>query len=306
MLQTSGTEPSRGRDVGNARSPAELSERGWRDVLRRSLRALATRNMSLTAAGIAFYMVWAFFPALVVLVVMAALLLGKSHVLSLLSQVRLDLPEAFNIVVMSQLDALAERSRGLSIGTVVGALVLAIWSGMRGVHGLMLALNTIYGEEERRSFWERQLLALWLCVMGGVFVVLALTLIVGFAGTGLGIGAFDSAPVALSRWPILMFALMLSLSVVYRHAPCRHVPKWRWVTWGATVTASIWMLASLLLSYYAAHYGSFNPLLGSLASVMIFLLWSYLTVLAVLLGAQINAELERHTVADTSADGGAG
>src|SRR5512140_1675456 len=121
MPQTSDTETPGRHDVGNARSPAELSERGWRDVVRRSLRALATRNMSLTAAGIAFYVVWAFFPALVVLVMMAALLLGKAHVLSLLSQVRPDLPEAFNVVVMSQLDALAERSRGLSIGTVTGA-----------------------------------------------------------------------------------------------------------------------------------------------------------------------------------------
>jgi len=286
----------------NASSPAEISERGWRDVLRRSSRAMAAQNMSLSAAGIAFYLVWAFFPVLAIIVVLAALLLGKAQVLAWLSSVRLDLPDSFNVVVTSQLDVIADRSRRLSIVTVVGAFAFSLWSGMRGARGLITALNLVYGERERRSFWHRQALALGLCLLGGAFVLGALTLILGLAGLDFRLGSLTGpALLTATRWPLLIVATLLLLSVAYRYGPCRRIAKWRWVTWGATISATIWVTGSALLSYYAAHYAQLNPLLGSLGLVMIFLFWCYLTALIVLLGAQINAELERHTDEDTGA-----
>lgn len=109
-----------------ASSPSEISKRGWRDVLRRSALAMAAQNMSLSAAGVAFYLIWAFFPALAIIVVVAALLLGKTEVLDWLSAVRRDLPDSFNVVVTSHLADIAERSRGLSIVTVLGALALSL------------------------------------------------------------------------------------------------------------------------------------------------------------------------------------
>jgi membrane protein len=286
----------------NAGSPAEISQRGWRDVLRRSFRAMAAQNMSLSAAGIAFYVVWAFFPALAMIVVLVALLLGKTQVLAWLSSVRLDMSESFNITVTSQLDAIAERSRGLSIATVLGAFAFSLWSGMYGARALIVALNLVYHERERRSFWHRQALALGFCLLGGAFVLGALTLIVGLAGLDFRLASMTGPELlAPARWPVLIVATLLLLSVAYRYGPCRRVAKWRWVTWGATVSATIWVTGSSLLSYYAAHYAQLNPLLGSLGLVMLFLFWCYLTVLIVLLGAQINAELERHTEKDTGA-----
>lgn len=286
--------------VNDATTPAEISSRGWRDILWRSVRAIAEQDISLAAAGIAFFAVWAFFPAIVVLVVTMAIVLGRSQVLWLLSQIRLDLPDAFNAIVTSQLDAIAQHSRGISVATIVVAMALSLWGGMRGVHGLIVALNRVYGQEEKRPVWRRHAIALLLCVLAGTFLFAALLLIVGLAGSG-AISANAVRPLAPSRWPLLVLALMLLLAVLYRYAPCREVPKWRWVTWGAVVAGAIWLVASYALSYYAAHYGSLNPLLGSLGSVVLFLFWCYLSVLALLLGAKINAELERHTVADTSA-----
>ncbi|MEO8536347.1 MAG: YihY/virulence factor BrkB family protein [Betaproteobacteria bacterium] len=286
----------------HAASPAQISRHGWRDVLKQTLRAMAEQRMSLSAAGIAFYVVWAFFPALAMIVVLAAQTLGKAHVLAWLSSVRPDLPDSFNVVVIAQLDALAERSRGLSIVTAFGAFAFALWSGMRGARALMAALNLVYDERERRGFWHRQALALALCLAGGAFVLGALTLIVGFAALNAH-GASRVGPMLLAptRWPILIVTTLLLLSIAYRYGPCRRVAKWRWVTWGATVSATIWVVGSSALSYYASHWGQLNPLLGSLGMVMIFLFWCYLTVLIVLLGAQLNAELERHTESDTSA-----
>jgi membrane protein len=286
----------------SAGSPAEISQRGWRDVLRRSSRAMAAQNMSLSAAGIAFYVVCAFFPALAMIVVLAALLLGKAQVLVWLSTVRLDMPESFNITVTSQLDAIADRSRGLSIVSVLGAFAFSLWSGMYGARALIIALNLVYHERERRSFWHRQALALGFCLLGGAFVLGALTLIVGLAGLDFRLGSMTGSEfLAPTRWPVLIVATLLLLSVAYRYGPCRRAAKWRWVTWGATVSATIWVTGSSLLSYYAAHFAQLNPLLGSLGLVMLFLFWCYLTVLIVLFGAQINAELERHTEKDTGA-----
>lgn len=284
----------------NATGPAGISGRGWWDVLRRSARAMMAEEMSLAAAGIAFYTVWAFFPALVVLVVLAALVLGKPQVLAALSWIRLDLPDTFNTMVVTQLDAIAEHSRRLSIATVLGALAFAVWSGMRGARALMTSMNLVYAQEEQRGFWHRQAVALALCVVGGAFVLGALALIVGLAGTGLQPAAPGGAGVlAPSRWPMLVVLMMFLLSVAYRYGPSRRIAKWRWVTWGATASATIWVAGSVLLSYYTANYPHLNPLLGSLGSVMIFLFWCYLTVLTILLGAHINAELERHTTADS-------
>jgi membrane protein len=245
-------------------------------------------------------MVWAVFPALAIIVIIVALLLGPAPVLEWLLSNGIDLPESFNAVVTSQLGLIAERSHGMSTLTLLGAFAFSLWSGMRGTRALIAGLNLVYNEPERRSFWHRQAVALGLCVLGGAFVLGALMLILGLAGPRL---ASPRAPVllALAGWPVLIVATLLLLSVAYRYGPCRRLAKWRWVTWGAAVSATIWVMGSALLSYYAAHYAQFNPVLGSLGLVMIFMFWCYLTSLIVLLGAQINKELERHTDENTCA-----
>lgn len=289
------------RASADASSPAEISRRGWRDVIRNSYRAMAKQDMSLAAAGIAFFMVWALFPALAVLVIFSALTLGKTEVVDFLASLRMDLPDAFNRIVLSQLDAIAQRSRGLSVVTIVTASAFALWSGMRGARALMTALNLVYDETETRSFWQRQWRAFVLCVLGGAFLLGALMLILGLSGAGVSPRSAGTSDVlAPSRWPILIVTMMIILSVAYRYAPSRRAARWRWVTWGATVSASIWVAGSSLLSYYATAVPHLNPILGSLGSVMIFLFWCYVTVLAILLGAQINAELERHTTQETT------
>lgn len=287
--------------VPAAKSPAEIPGQGWVDVLRRSIAAMAKDSTSVAAAGIAFYMVWAFFPAVVVVVVLAARTLGRTEVLAGLAWIRLDVPDTFNAMVVSQLDAIADHSRALSLATLSAALAFASWSGMRGARSLMTALNLVYRQRERRSFWHRQAIASALCVTGGAFVLLALALIVGLAGTDGPTPVAGNGFLVPSRWPVLIVGMMLLLSVAYRYGPCRRLAKWRWVTWGAAATATIWVLASAALSYYTAHYRHFNPILGSLGSVVIFLFWCYLTVLAALFGAYVNAELERHTSVDSGA-----
>jgi len=289
---------------GTAASPSDITEGGLRAVLRRAWHAMATQNMSIIAAGIAFYAVWAFFPALVAAVVLGGLLLGQSEILQLLSLIKMERPKGVDAVVVEQCAAITQHSRRVSSLALFASLLVAIWSAMRGMRGLIDAMNMVYQEDEKRTFLRREVLAFLLACLGGVFLSVAIILIVAVpiyrSRTDEEIAFVLFAP---SRWPILILAIMTALSVLYRYAPSRRKVKWRWVTWGATVSATIWVLGSFLFSYYASQYNHLNPLLGSLGGITIFLFWCYLTVLTILLGAQINAELERQASAPNPANG---
>lgn len=284
------------------KTPGDITSPGWREILERTWRAASSQHSSLDAAGIAFFGVWAFFPALAALVALGGLLFGRPEILHLLSWVRVDLPESFAVVVVGQLQAIALHSRAVSSATLIGGLMIALWSSMRAMRGLIAALNCIYGEEEKRTFWHRQALILAFTSVGGTFLLLVLALILAIPLWVTGANEPTFAFVALSRWPILIAMLMVSLSALYRYGPSRPMAKWRWVSPGAAASTIIWVAGSLLFSYYTSQFTRLNPLLGSLGAFTIFFLWSYLTVLAVLLGAQVNTEIEHQAEKDTTPD----
>jgi membrane protein len=275
------------------KTPGDITSPGWREIARRTWRAASSQHSSLDAAGIAFFGIWALFPALAALVGLGGLLFGRSEILNLLSRARIDLPESFAVVVVGQLQAIASHSRAVSGAALFGGLVLAQWSSMRAMRGLIAALNFIYGEEEKRTFWHRQALIFAFTCFGGFFLLIVLALVVANPAWVSGAEQATFAFVVVSRWAILIVMLMVALSALYRYGPSRPTAKWRWVSSGAVASAIIWVAGSLLFSYYTSQFSHLNPLLGSLGAVTLFFLWSYLTVLTVLLGAQVNAEMER-------------
>jgi len=288
--------------VLSQKTPGDITSPGWREVLKRTCRAASSQHSSLDAAGIAFFGVWALFPALAALVGLGGLLFGRPEILHLLSRVRIGVPESFAVVVVGQLQAIASHSRAVSSATLIGGFVIAQWSSMRAMRGLIAALNFIYGEEEKRTFWHRQALIFAFTCFGGAFLLIVLALILAVPPWVIGANEPTFAFVAVSRWPILIVMLMVSLSALYRYGPSRPTAKWRWVSPGAAASAIIWVAGSLLFSYYTSQITHLNPMLGSLGAVTLFLLWSYLTVLTVLLGAQVNAEMERQADKDRTPD----
>ena len=277
-----------------ARSPADIGERGWRAVLARTWHAVTGLDVPMLAAGIAFYGVWAFFPALVALVVVAGWLFGRGESIHLVALVRAELSPALSTIVSDQLARVAQQPQGYAVATVGGALLLAVWAGMRGVRGLCAALNRIYQEKETRSFWHRQALAFVLSTLCGAFLLATALMVAGLPALRASANVDDpSSIISIVKWIVVVGLLMLLLSILYRYAPSRRKPRWRWVTWGAAFSAASWVVVSVAFSYYAAQYGRLNPLLGSLGAIAIFMLWSYVGVLTVLAGAQLNAEIER-------------
>ena len=291
---------SRGR---SADSPSEIPKKGWKDILLRVWDEQSKDNVSMLAAGVAYYALLAIFPAIAALVSIYGLVADPSTIESQLNQLGSLLPpDALSIVSDQARKVATAPSQGLGFGLIFG-LLLTLWSASRGTNSLVSALNIAYGEKETRGFLMLAALSMGLTVAGLLFVILAMALIVAVPAAIAIIGLQDT-PIgwiaSLARWPILAATIMLALAVFYRYAPDRREPQWRWVTWGSGMATVVWLLGSLGFSVYVSNFGSYNETYGSVGAVVVLLLWFNLTSYVVLLGAELNAEIEHQTARDTT------
>jgi membrane protein len=294
------------RDAGRGRSaesPRDIPRSGWRDILLRVKGQIKEDRLSIIAAGVAFYGLLAVFPALIAMVAIYGLAFDPKQVESQVASLSGILPPQAADILLSQLhDLTSTGSAALGIGAVVGVL-MALWSASAGVRTLMEALNVAYDEEERRGFiaFYGTALLLTLGAILGVLVaiasVVALPAVIGM----LGLGALVETLVSFARWPILALAMIAGLAVVYRFGPSRRSPRWAWVSWGAVVATVLWIIGSALFSLYVTKFGSYNETYGAMGAVVILLTWFLLSAYAVLIGAEVNAEMERQTRKDTTA-----
>jgi membrane protein len=179
-----------------------------------------------------------------------------------------------------------------------------LWSAAKGVKALFIALNIAYQEEESRGFLKLNGMALLLTLAAIIFIIVSLGLIAVLPVLlgGLGLPPAGETLVSLARWPLLGILVMFALAMLYRYGPDREQPQWRWVSWGAVIATLLWLLGSILFSFYAANFGEYNETYGALAAVIILLLWLYLSAYVILLGAEFNAETEHQTRHDTTGE----
>ncbi|BAI76034.1 ribonuclease BN (plasmid) [Azospirillum sp. B510] len=294
----SGAGRGRGAD-----SPSEIPKKGWKDILLRVWDEQSGDNVSMLAAGVSYYALLAIFPAVAALVSIFGLVADPAMIETQLSQLRgLLPPEALTIVSDQARKVATAPSQGLGFGLIFG-LLLTLWSASRGTNSLVTALNIAYGEKETRGFLMLAALSMGLTVAGLLFVIVAMALIIAVPAAIAIVGLQDTPAgwiANLARWPILAAAIMLALAVFYRYAPDRREPRWRWVTWGSAMATMVWLLGSLGFSVYVSNFGSYNETYGSVGAVVILLLWFNLTSYVVLLGAELNAEIEHQTARDTT------
>ena len=289
----------RGRD---AEHPREMPASGWRDILWRVKEETAKDNISMIAAGVAFYLMLAIFPMLAATVSIYGLVADPADVQRNFEAVAGVIPEEARSIMVDQLSAVASASGGqLGFGVLL-SIALTLWSASRGVIAMITALNIAYDEKESRSFLKLNAIALALTVALIVFmiltlaVVVALPIVIGY----LNLGETVEWVIRLARWPILAAAIIVALAVLYRYAPDRDAPRWRWVSWGAVVATVIWLLGSVAFSIYVSNFADYNKTYGTMGAVIILLLWFNLSSYAVLLGAELNAEMEHQTARDTT------
>lgn len=291
-----------GRDRGrDAKRPTDIPLRGWWDIAVRVKREMTTDNVSIIAAGLALYALLAVFPALAAAVSIYGLFASPADIAQHLQQVTPTLPSDAAGILERQVQDLSQRQQALSIGVVVGIL-LALWSARKGMVALMTATNVAYGEDEERGFFKQLFVSLAFTI-GAVLGFLAVLLLgvavpVGLAFLPLGPAA--AAVLQIARWILLFGVAIFGLAIVYRFAPDRREAQWQWVTPGSLVAATLWLGGSLLFALYVRNWGSYGDTYGALGSVIVLLMWFYLTGYAVILGAEINSELERQTKRDTT------
>jgi membrane protein len=294
-----GDDEAAGRE---AEHPGQIPPRGWFAVLKRVKAEVKDDNVSLLAAGVAFYAMLAIFPAIIAVVTVYGMVANPNQVQSQVSQFTKSLPSGAGDLLTSQLTNVVQAGRqALSIGLVLSLLAL-LWSVSSGVQGLIKSLNVIYDERETRGFVKLRGLSLLLTIGAIVVTVIALALITVFPGVidNLGLGRAGQLAASVARWVVLAVLVLIALGVVYRLGPDRASPRWRWVSLGAVVALVLWLLGSVGFSWYVDNFSKYNQTYGALAAVIILLLWLFLSAFAVLLGAEFDAETERQTARDTT------
>ncbi len=285
-----------------AETPVGIPPRGWWQVIKRAFRESSADNVPMLAGGVAFFAFLAVFPALIAALTLYGLLADPAEVARQVQSIAAALPRSAQPLLTEQLTSVTQSSGGaLSAGLVI-SLLAALWSASSGTGNLITAVNLAYDEEESRGFVKLRATALGLTLGGIVFVLLTLTLVavVPVALDNLGLGVVGRVVAQVVRWVLLVGVVVVGLAVVYRVAPDRASPRFRWVSAGALVATVLWIIGSVAFSLYVNFFGNYNKTYGALAGVIVLMLWLFLTTYIVLLGAEINAESERQTVRDTT------
>jgi membrane protein len=284
-----------------ADKPTEIPGKGWWQIVRRGMKEFTADQMPLMAAGVAFYAFLALVPTLIAATLVYGLVTGpeeaKQQVKDLASVLP---PEAATLVGGQMTDLATAKSSGLGIGLVI-SLALALWSASGATGNLITAVNVAYDEKDQRNFVKKRGLALFLTAGGILVFVVTASLVAVFpaVANALHIGGIFRVGLEGLRWVVLLVVLMAALAVLYRLAPDRDDPKFTWTSVGAVAAVVIWVIASVVFTIYVS-FGGYSKTYGALAGIVVLLMWLWLSLVAVLLGAEINAEMEKQTVKDTT------
>ncbi|HEY4029548.1 MAG TPA: YihY/virulence factor BrkB family protein [Caulobacteraceae bacterium] len=291
-------EHGRGR---HANAPDEIPPRGWRDILWRAWKEFNEDQILNVSAGVAFFGVLALFPGMAAFVSLYGLFAdvgeAQAHLAALAGVIPAD---TLTFIGQEMTRIAASKSASLSL-TFAFSFLLSIWSANAGVKGLFSGLNVAYEEREKRSFLKLNLTSLAFTVLLLVFLAVAMAAVVA-APVAMQALYLDpqSRILAALRWPGLLLVVMAGLSILYRFGPSREQPRWRWVTVGGSVAALGWLAVSLLFSWYVASFAHYDVTYGSIGAVVGFMTWLWLTATVILLGAELNAEVEHQTAQDTT------
>jgi membrane protein len=277
--------------------PGDISKAGWFTILKRSLKQFKHDDVTDRAAALTYYGVLAIFPGVLVLVSVLGLL-GKSTTNKVLSNINQIAPSAVTSFLKTVITQVQGKAGAASLAAIIG-LVLALWSASSYVAGFMRAANAIYDVDEGRPIWKtapvRILVTLALVVMlaASAIMVVVTGPIASQVGKAFGIGDTAVTIWDIAKWPVLLVIVSLMFSLLYRACPNVKQPGFRWITLGGVIAVIVWLIASVLFALYVAFSGSYNKTYGSLATVIVFLVWLWITNIAVLLGAEFNAETQR-------------
>lgn len=291
------------RGVGkDAEGPGELPAEGWWATLKRVYSEINDDRVMLTAAGVTFYLLLALFPALAAFVSLYGFVADPQTIADHVAFLGGLLPTGGIDLIREQLTSLAQQeTSSLSIGFLAG-LAIALWSANSGMKSLFDAMNVVYDETEKRSFLWYNVASLAF-TLGGIAIGVVMLTAVGVVPALMAYLRLEAATEVLVRylrWPVVFLIVMFVISIIYRYGPSREQAKWRWITWGSSLATLVWVVTSFGFSWYLANFADYNATYGSLGAVIGFMMWTWISVMILLIGAELNAELEHQTAQDTT------
>jgi membrane protein len=293
------TERGRGRA---AEAPAQVPAKGWMDILWRTYEEMNKDRILAVAAGVTYFGLLALFPAITALVSLYGLFADAATINDHLNALSGFLPGGATEIVGEQVKRINQNSSGTLGFAFFSGLVIALWSANAGMKAMFDALNVAYDEDEKRGFIGLNLRSLAFTVGAMLFILLAIgaIVVIPIVLKFVGLGMVAEWIIWIARWPALLIAIGVGLAVLYRYGPSRDEVGWTWITPGSLVAAIVWIVASMLFSWYVANFGNYNETYGSLGAVIGFMTWLWLSTTIVLVGAELNAEIEHQTVKDTT------
>ncbi|MDQ7728676.1 YihY/virulence factor BrkB family protein [Halomonas sp. SpR8] len=290
---------SRGR---RAQVPGDIPQRGWQDIAWRVVRAARRNRLTMLAAGVAFYALLALFPTIAAVISLWGLLFDPYEAGQQLYEISRFMPPDAAELIDKQAQEVVESAESGSFHGALAGLLIAMFIASKGVAVLVIGLNVVYGESEKRSLLHRStvLVSLTFGLIFMTLVSLAFIAIVPVVVNALAIDQPLNRILQWLRWPALLLMMSMLIALLYRYAPYRRSAQWSWLSYGTLLATVMWLLGSGGLSLYVRYFSTFSELYGSLGAVVALMLWFWLSAFVVLFGAEVNCEMERQTFSDTT------
>lgn len=285
-----------------APQPSDISSGGWKQVTKRTVSEIKKDHLTLLAAGVAFKGLLALFPSIVAAISIWSLVADPQEMAQQTQSMTQALPSSAGQLVQDQVSNVAQSGQSTVSVALAVSVAVALWGASGGMAGLIEGTTAAYDEVDDRKFPVKRGLAILLTIGGIVFLLITVGLIAVLPAVLDNLGLPQSATIAVQvgQWVALAAVMAVALAVVYKVGPDRNRAEFRWVSVGAVVATVLWLIGSGLFTLYVNNFGKFGETYGAFAGIIVLMLWLFLTAFLVLLGAEINAEMERQTRADTT------
>jgi membrane protein len=299
LQQRRAAERGRGR---RARGPLQIPWRGWKDIFVRTYHEIEDDRLLALAAGVVFYSLVALFPAIAAGVSIYALFADAATIARHLTFAADIVPAGTLDLLSEEITRIGRKSDGkLTFGFLLG-LGIALWSANAGMKAIVDALNIINDEDEKRGLVWLNVVSLFftICAIAAAGLAVALVVVFPLLLAAFGLTSLDHPIIGYLRWPMMFVMIILGLGVLYRYGPSRRRAKWRWLSIGSVLAALVWLAGSSLFSWYLGNFANYNATYGALGAVVGLMMWMWLSTIVVLVGAELNSEIEHQTAHDST------
>lgn len=276
--------------------PSEISASGWKKIALKVKDEIGENNVSIVSAGVAFFAFLAVFPAIGALVSIYGLAMDPQSIQQQLNSISSVMPDQALEIIQKQLETIVSTS-GSALGwSMALGILFSLWSANKGTKSLFTGVDIAYGTHDDRGFIKQNALTLLFTLAAVILVIISMAVIVLFpAIVGyLGLPSGIETLIGYGRWVILAAIVIFFLAAIYKYAPAKKTSKFKWVLPGALLATILWLIASWGFSFYVKNFGSYGEVYGSISAVVVLLLWLFLTSFIILIGAELNSEIEKY------------